>query len=155
MSWGENKGEKGRRQRDRRKKQREERGRGSEQEERKQREGEIKQRSRVTVRKRDTDRGVEPPSALYSSRTKEITEEATITIGFTFFQNQGTSRGGQHHHRLFLLQNHERSRVGQHNHRPPFSKNQVHSFPFLVSVIYVARQNPLAIFLLFVFCLVR
>ena len=42
----------------------------------------------MTVRKRDTDRGVEPPSALYSSRTKEITEEATITIGFTFFRTR-------------------------------------------------------------------
>jgi hypothetical protein len=43
----------------------------------------------VTVKKkRDTNRGVEPPPALSFSRTKEITEEATITIGFTFFRTR-------------------------------------------------------------------
>jgi hypothetical protein len=43
-----------------------------------------KKQREESAKKREA-KGVEPPSAFFFSRTKEITKEATITIGFTFF----------------------------------------------------------------------
>jgi len=90
------------------------------------------QRSRVTIRKRDTNKGVEPPPAL-SFPERGNNRGSHHHHRLHFLQNQGTSRGSQHNHRLFLLQTHEASRVGQHNHRPPFSKTRSVSLPFSAS----------------------
>jgi hypothetical protein len=124
----DNEGRKQKRQREKEIKTREEckeeRGRGRELEERKQRDGETNRGERDSkVRKRDTDRRVEPPSALFSSRTKEIPEEATITTGFTFFRTREPAEEAS------ITIGFSFSRITnpaeQHNHQPPFSKTSL------------------------------